>query len=100
MLEIKYGDNYVIVDENPRVSGSLIGGVFAGTWEMLEDCFGITAETINQWCLDNGYHYSVKKFNPADEMINSLYKLRRELEDFGTIQELTAIIETYEKATN
>lgn len=120
MLELNYGDNYVKVDENPRVQGSLIGGIFAGSWEMLDDCFGITADTIDDWCQFNGYHYSVKKFGPEDELLNSLYKLRNELKRSARMDsanntyfddggdegyeyaetELSKIIDVYEKATN
>jgi len=72
MLPLNYGDNYVKVNN---------GDIFAGTWDMLEDCFGITSDTINQWCQDNGYHYSVKKYDPIDELVTALWNVRRYLKE-------------------
>ena len=90
MLKLDYGDNYVKVNN---------GDVFVGSWDMLEDCFGITSDTITDWCRDNDYIYSVKKYTPEDELIDSLYKLSTTLEDFGTIQDIHKIIKHYEGST-
>ena len=103
MLELNYGDNYLKVDANPRVLGSLKGEIFAGSWEMLEDCFGITSDTIEDWCKFNGYHYSVKKYTPKDKLLDSLYNLRGKTKDPSTAEGLSVIIDeviaNYEKET-
>jgi len=36
------------------------GDLFAGSWEQLEDCFGITEDTLDRWCSDSGYYYSIQ----------------------------------------
>jgi len=94
MLKINYGDDYVKVNN---------GDVFAGSWDMLEDCFGITAGTIEDWCKFNGYCYSVKKYTPHDELLDSLYLLHNKLND-GTdydmlfiANEISILIENYNK---
>ena len=103
MLKIKYNDNYIKVDVNKKFQGSLNGDIFAGSWDMLEDCFGTTADTIEDWCKFNGYCYSVKKYTPHDELLDSLYLLHNKLND-GTdydmlfiANEISILIENYNK---
>ena len=36
------------------------GDIFEGTWEMLEDCFGlIDFEDLESWCSDWNYTYTI-----------------------------------------
>lgn len=35
------------------------GDMFEGTYEQLADCFGITIDTVDRWCDDNGYVLTV-----------------------------------------
>jgi len=67
MLKINYGDDYVKVNN---------GDVFAGSWDMLEDCFGITVDSIIQWCRDNDYTFAVTKYTESDAIVNALWRLR------------------------
>ena len=37
------------------------GDVFEGTWEQLEDCFGLTDENdLWDWCKSNAWKYTIE----------------------------------------
>lgn len=37
------------------------GCTFEGNWNQLEDCFGITKETLNGWCINNSISIDIIK---------------------------------------
>ena len=90
---IKYGDQYIMVQAKDDPIEDR-GGVFVGNWELLEDNFGITEDTLEAWCQFNSYTYTLSRYETKDELINSLYKLRNHLRepnfDAGAGKEFTA----------
>ena len=68
--ELQYGDYYIMVNR---------GDIFAGNWDQLTDCFGIDAKTIEGWCYDNDYTYTIGLYKPADKLDNELHRLYKYL---------------------
>ena len=90
---MKYGEDYILIDK---------GGVFAGSWDQLADCFGIDEETIDQFCSDFKYTWIRKIYSSADELVNDLYKLNKGLIDTGNFEiseNLLKIVEKFERNT-
>jgi len=50
LLEQSAFNEWVTVEE---------GGVFEGTWEQVDECFGLDKETFERWCEFNGYKFNV-----------------------------------------
>jgi len=67
---IKYGDQYILIDK---------GETFAGNWEQLADCLGLDESTLEGWCETMHSTFSISRYETKDELINSLYKLIKEL---------------------
>lgn len=98
MSELQYGDRYILVND---------GGVFAGGWDDLIDCFGIDSETIDEWCEFHDYTYKLKLYDSADKLLNEMTRLYRKLRNdmvpnsrFDEIaDELKLSIQSFEKDT-